>query len=367
MFRSSLCALVAIAAAPTAVVGEAAAATSTGGAAAPEVKRVRCADGTRWSCGRGERLTIAGTQLEHATRVVFVGRRGRSDDRSARPTATTAGGVTVRVPPDARSGPLKVRADGTYATTERPLEVTRDAPPEAADGAAAKIFAGSRRPASFGYRVTGPVPPDATIDVVRIRDGRVVTRRAIEAAPGSSATATFSGLVRGVPVEVGLYAFRPSSGADGVIEPEAGATEPFTVYDHIFPIRGRHDLGQSATNNFGGGRGHQGQDMFAACGTPLAAVTAGRVTTAGYHSASGNYFVLKRADGQSYAYMHMRDPALVSEGDRVYAGQRVGFVGDTGRATGCHLHFELWTAPGWWEGGEAVDPLPALKRWDRWS
>ncbi|HST38524.1 MAG TPA: hypothetical protein VLK58_03405, partial [Conexibacter sp.] len=37
--------------------------------------------------------------------------------------------------------------------------------------------------------------------------------------------------------------------------------------EHVFPIRGRHDRGRYETNDFGGGRGHQGQDMFADCGT----------------------------------------------------------------------------------------------------
>ena len=51
----------------------------------------------------------------------------------------------------------------------------------------------------------------------------------------------------------------------------------------------------------------------------------------------------------------------------VYTGQRIGSVGQTGNANGCHLHFELWNAPGWYEGGAAFDPLPALMAWDGWS
>ncbi len=62
--------------------------------------------------------------------------------------------------------------------------------------------------------------------------------------------------------------------------------------------------------------------------------------------------------------MHLQHPAVVDRGDRVVTGQRLGNVGDTGAATGCHLHFELWTAPGWYAGGRPVDPLAHLRRWD---
>ena len=87
----------------------------------------------------------------------------------------------------------------------------------------------------------------------------------------------------------------------------------------------------------------------------------------GFQGAAGNYVVVNTPDGGSYAYMHLRDEALVVKGDRVYAGQRLGVVGATGHASGCHLHFELWTAPGWYQGGRPVDPLPSLARWDRSS
>ena len=72
-------------------------------------------------------------------------------------------------------------------------------------------------------------------------------------------------------------------------------------------------------------------------------------------------------NGESFAYMHLRDPALVRKGQQIFAGQRLGYVGDTGRADGCHLHLERWTAPGWYQGGHPFDPLPGLVRWDAWS
>jgi murein DD-endopeptidase MepM/ murein hydrolase activator NlpD len=68
-----------------------------------------------------------------------------------------------------------------------------------------------------------------------------------------------------------------------------------------------------------------------------------------------------------YGYMHLRAPALVKEGERVRTGQVIGYVGDTGDASACHLHMELWTAPGWYAGGHPYDPLPSLHSWDRTS
>jgi len=127
-------------------------------------------------------------------------------------------------------------------------------------------------------------------------------------------------------------------------------------------VQGGHNFG-SATNAFGGPRDHKGQDIFAKCGTPIVAALSGEVTLAKFHDRAGNYAVIKADDGTSQAYMHMQSPASVVRRQRVVAGQALGRVGDTGRASGCHLHFELWTAPGWYEGGRPVDPLSALQGW----
>jgi murein DD-endopeptidase MepM/ murein hydrolase activator NlpD len=119
---------------------------------------------------------------------------------------------------------------------------------------------------------------------------------------------------------------------------------------------------------FGGGRGHQGQDTFAKCGTPLVAARGGVVKFKQYHSRAGHYIVIDGDDeGYDYAYMHLREASLVDQGDHVYTGQPIGFVGDSGRAFGCHLHFEVWKAPGWYSGGRPVDPLPLLQAWDKAS
>ena len=48
-------------------------------------------------------------------------------------------------------------------------------------------------------------------------------------------------------------------------------------------------------------------------------------------------------------------------------GDPIGEVGRTGDASACHLHFEMWGAPGWYTGGAPFDPLPALRAWDAYS
>lgn len=158
----------------------------------------------------------------------------------------------------------------------------------------------------------------------------------------------------------------PPSAAIAILPPPPA--EVLTVADHVFPIAGEYDFG-GAGADFGSGRAghsHQGHDVFAACGTPLLAARGGRVQERRYHAAAGNYVVVD-ADGTAtdYVYMHLAEPSPFSRGDAVATGQRIGSVGDSGNARGCHLHFELWAGPGYYEGGRPFDPLPALKAWER--
>ena len=128
-------------------------------------------------------------------------------------------------------------------------------------------------------------------------------------------------------------------------------------------MRGRHEFG-SAINGFGGGRGHEGQDIFAACGTRVVAARAGEVVESATAGNEGNYVVVQDAGGRQHAYLHLLGPSPARKGARVGAGERLGRVGATGNADGCHLHFELWTAPGRFTGGRAINPRPALDRWE---
>ena len=149
----------------------------------------------------------------------------------------------------------------------------------------------------------------------------------------------------------------------------AAPTAPLPTGDHTFPIAGPHDYG-GADSRFGAGREghiHQGQDVSADEGTPLVAPRAGTISHVAYQAGGAGYYVVEAdADGQHwYALMHMQKGSIVvTEGQQVRVGERLGSVGSTGSSSGPHLHFEEWVGP-WQEGGEAVDPLPLLQSWER--
>lgn len=85
---------------------------------------------------------------------------------------------------------------------------------------------------------------------------------------------------------------------------------------------------------------HQGVDLAAAEGTPIYASRAGTVTVATYSNSAGYYVSINHGDGFSSVYMHMTN-YVVSSGQKVSAGQVIGYVGSTGISTGPHLHFGI--------------------------
>ena len=136
-------------------------------------------------------------------------------------------------------------------------------------------------------------------------------------------------------------------------------TTPAPITGQIFPVAGAHTLG----DGFGAarsGHSHQGQDIMAACGTPLVAVSRAKVKFVASQKSAGNYVVIRNKKlHQDYMYAHLASPAPVVKGTVVQPGQQIGIVGDTGNAQACHLHFELWLGK-WYRGGHPVDPLPYL-------
>jgi murein DD-endopeptidase MepM/ murein hydrolase activator NlpD len=359
----------------------------------PKVAKVTCVRGcaSRGRAQAGSTLRIAGSHLDGVRAVRFAGARGRADDAEAAvlPGASTAR-LQANVPAGAVTGPVVLLAGrSTPSAASRPVAILPPPPPDpnpvlsAVPGAPqletgtsrTKAFVGARRAVTFSYRVNAGAAVPVRVELVNGRDGTVLKTWSPGAAqPGQVQSVSWDGRMPGGAAAPGRYSFRLIAETNGVVARSAQAPDlqrdAFDLFDHVFPIPAAHNYG-GAGARFGSGRGgrsHQGHDVFAKCGAPLVAARGGKVQFTGYHRAAGNYLVID-GDGTDvdYAYMHLAQPTPFREGDRVYTGQRLGSVGDTGNAHGCHLHFEMWNAPGWYEGGRAMDPLPSLQAWDGWS
>lgn len=99
-------------------------------------------------------------------------------------------------------------------------------------------------------------------------------------------------------------------------------------------------------------KAHFGTDYAAPCGTPIRAVADGRITITGYTSGNGNYVKMKHDKTYETQYLHMsRFGPGIKPGVMVKQGQTIGYIGQTGLATGCHVCFRFW------KNGKQVDPL----------
>ncbi|WP_228717728.1 M23 family metallopeptidase [Allosaccharopolyspora coralli] len=104
------------------------------------------------------------------------------------------------------------------------------------------------------------------------------------------------------------------------------------------------------------GTTHYGLDIANSIGTPIQAVKRGVVIEAGPASGFGLWVRVQHEDGTITVYGHINQ-ALVSEGERVEAGDTIAEVGNRGQSTGPHLHFEVWDGD-----SRKVNPLAWLQR-----
>lgn len=153
------------------------------------------------------------------------------------------------------------------------------------------------------------------------------------------------------------FLFLPRGGADfscfdekdqtGTIEVSNGMVTPVSgVLTSTFGPR-RHPILKTVLM-------HKGVDWAAPVGTPIRAAFDGTVAFAGDGGGYGNFVKLDHGGGRGTGYAHMSAFAKgLATGQKVSAGDVIGFVGTTGRSTGPHLHFELYV------GGEPMNPLQA--------
>lgn len=140
-------------------------------------------------------------------------------------------------------------------------------------------------------------------------------------------------------------------------EGEDAGTAAASTGGYIQPVSG------PITSGFGGRvhpvlgyfKGHNGVDFGAACGTPVKASKAGEVVAVEYNSSSGNRVKVDHGDGVITGYYHLQG-FNTSVGATVQQGDIVGYVGSTGRSTGCHLHFAKMD-----EAGTYSNPMSLLR------
>ena len=104
-------------------------------------------------------------------------------------------------------------------------------------------------------------------------------------------------------------------------------------------------------------RAHLATDYAVPTGSPVVAVANGTVTFAGWDSGYGNLVRIKHASGLTSGYAHLSHIASgIRAGRKIEQGELIGLVGQTGLATGPHLHFMMA------KNGTPVNPVPTLKK-----
>jgi len=124
----------------------------------------------------------------------------------------------------------------------------------------------------------------------------------------------------------------------------------------MYPVQGRISsyFGERSDPFTGVPNYHNGIDIVNRPGTVILAAMAGLVADVGFNYNYGNYVILKHASQYQTLYGHLTR-SVVSRGQRVQQGDKIGELGTTGYSTGPHLHFSIF------RNGQPVDPLRFLK------
>ncbi len=331
----------------------------------------------------GGSIQVTGTGMRAVTALSFKGEDGRIRQR---PSKRTADRLVVPVPTGARSGRVRALGVGGAKSAPSPKVLSVGSKRDLGDPGGQltildasvsprKSYRYGRKKPTLDFVITGGEERnDLRFDIVSA-DRTVVASIYRKSVPTNSVeSVTWNGRATDKrPVKSGRYRFviRRADGtqaelASRLLRESEGSPLRVSVYGYKFPVRGPHQY----WDGIGAGRGHQGLDIGADCGTRIVAARGGRVYWNDYQASGAGYYVVINVagtGGKSHAYMHLTKRSPLKQGQFVYTGQKIGTVGLTGRTTGCHLHFELWSKPGWYQGGTFLDPTRPMKYWDSYS
>ncbi|TJX04081.1 MAG: M23 family metallopeptidase [Mesorhizobium sp.] len=159
-------------------------------------------------------------------------------------------------------------------------------------------------------------------------------------------SASFGGTTRN------FYRFQMQDGSTDYFDEDGRSAQQFLLRNPLPAGKFRSGFGARRHPILGYVRMHTGVDWSAAIGTPIIAAGNGVVEKAGWAGGYGKQIILRHANGYETSYNHQSAFAKgIAPGVRVRQGQTIGFLGQTGLATGPHLHYELIV------NGTKVDPM----------
>lgn len=132
-------------------------------------------------------------------------------------------------------------------------------------------------------------------------------------------------------------------------------SSPLAVKNYLSTTSAQFGQRRSYNNGPVGQCGHEGQDFAVGEGTPVMAPAPGRVVLAELQKVRGNVVFIDHGQGVFSGFYHL-SKILVTPGQTVSVGDRLGLVGSTGFSSGAHLHWSLWV------NGEYVDPIEWTER-----
>ena len=159
-------------------------------------------------------------------------------------------------------------------------------------------------------------------------------------------SATFGGTTRN------FYRFRMQDGGTDYFDEDGRSAQQFLLRNPLPAGKFRSGFGARRHPILGYVRMHTGVDWSAPIGTPIIAAGNGVVEKAGWAGGYGKQIIIRHANGYETSYNHQSSFAKgIAPGVRIRQGQTIGFLGQTGLATGPHLHYELIV------NGTKVDPM----------
>ena len=242
--------------------------------------------------------------------------------------------------------------------------------------AARRPIVGARRAVTFSFRCPAPRPTALAVELVRASDGAAVktwTPGAVE--PGEVTSSRWNGRIGSAGAKPGRYSFRLTAPARRrrQVRSAAAGTSSATPSTSTTTCSPSAAATTSAAAARASARAARATATRARTCSRAAAPRWSRRAAAGckfkqYHAAAGNYLVIDAA-GTASTTSTCTSPSPRRSRPATASTRASASARSATRATprGCHLHFELWRGPGWYDGGKPFDPLPSLHAWDAWS